>query len=120
MTYVNPELIERAAWHTDWDQHEYRITDGDWTPYCICGWKSEESHDVEDYDRHITGIVLATVADDLRDEGAVQALRDAADECGREAEVSASPRYGFREQAGEWALREGWLRARADRIEAGR
>lgn len=107
MTDIKPELIEKARLLTDWSQHEYRVDRRTRVPRCVCGWTATKPYDVEGFDRHITETVLATVADDLRAEGAVQALLEAADA------QDADPE--FRDPL---RLKSDWLRARADRIEA--
>ena len=80
MTDLNPELIAKAADALDSRHHLYRIDVDTWRPYCICGWTATEAYDTAAYERHVAVAVLEAVADDLRAEGAVQALEAAADE----------------------------------------
>ena len=77
MTDLNPELIAKVADVIDVRRHEYRVDTDTWRPYCACGWTAEESYDVAAYDRHLAALMLEAVADDLRAEGAAQALEAA-------------------------------------------
>ena len=79
MTDINPELIAKAADAIDGRRHEYRVDADTWRTYCTCGWSAEEPYDVAAHNSHVAVAVLEAVADDLRAEGAAQALEDAAD-----------------------------------------
>lgn len=95
MTDIPPELIEKAADAIAPRRHDYRVNTDTWRPYCACGWSGEELHDVAAYDRHLAELTVEAVADDLRAEGATQALREAADALDREdAEEAAKVRMG--------------------------
>lgn len=37
--------------------HEYRVT-SDWHPFCVCGWRADQTHDVASYDQHVARAVL--------------------------------------------------------------
>ena len=96
MTYIKPELIEKAA-----SAVRQERTYIDATAFGVPLDNVGESASM------IARAALFAVADDLRDEGAVQALREAA------AEMERDEEWGFTGHAVP-----AWLRARADRKES--
>lgn len=110
MSDIKTELIERAAQAQAGHFLRVRVI----PVHCTCGWSSgtySEPDGIARLKAHLVELALEAVADDLRAEGVVKALRSAIEELERLDDGRTGGYY----EAGRHIIAR--LRARVDRIE---